>query len=162
MAQKPRFAIIGAGATGGFLGVRLACAGYAVTLIARGAQLEAIQRAGLVIECPDGSTISARPEATDRIEAVSDADVVFLTTKAHSIGSIAERLGHALPTDATLVTAQNGIPWWYFHRHGGALDGAQVQTVGPGGESARPIHPHPHRGRNGDPSTGALRPGAGT
>jgi 2-dehydropantoate 2-reductase len=105
-----------------------------VKLIARGAQLEAIQQSGVIIECQDGSSMGARPEATDQIEAVADADVVFLTTKAHSIGSIAERLGQALPPHATLVTAQNGIPWWYFHRHGGRLDGAQVNSVDPDGE----------------------------
>jgi 2-dehydropantoate 2-reductase len=159
MAQKLRFAVIGAGATGGFLGVHLARAGYPVTLIARGAQLEAIQRSGMVVECQDGSSISARPEATDRIEAVSDADVVFLTTKAHSIGSIAARLGHALPADATLVTAQNGIPWWYFHRHGGPLDGARVKSVDPDGEIARHINADQVVGCIVYPSTVVVRPG---
>src|SRR5690349_20418326 len=159
MAHKARFAIIGAGATGGFLGVNLARAGYPVTLIARGAQLEAIRRSGLVVECHDGSLISARPEATDRIEAVTDADVVFLTTKAHSIGSIAERLGRALPTEATLVTAQNGIPWWYFHRHGGPLDGAQVKSVDPNGDISRHINSDQIVGCIVYPSTVVARPG---
>jgi 2-dehydropantoate 2-reductase len=159
MAHKPRFAIIGAGATGGFLGVHLACAGYPVTLIARGAQLEAIQQSGMTVECQDGTSMGARPEATDQIEAVADADVVFLTTKAHSIGSIAARLGQALPPHATLVTAQNGIPWWYFHRHGGPLDGAQVKSVDPDGEIARNINPDQVVGCIVYPSTVVVRPG---
>jgi 2-dehydropantoate 2-reductase len=159
MAHKPRFAIIGAGATGGFLGVHLASAGYPVKLIARGAQLEAIQQSGVIIECQDGSSMGARPEATDQIEAVADADVVFLTTKAHSIGSIAARLGQALPPHATLVTAQNGIPWWYFHRHGGRLDGAQVKAVDPDGEIARNINPDQVVGCIVYPSTVVVRPG---
>src|SRR3981081_2923098 len=85
--HRPRFAIIGGGATGGFLGAHLARAGYAVTLIARGAHLEAIRRSGLVLNCPDGSSMTAYPDATDQIEAVADSDVVFLTLKAHSISA---------------------------------------------------------------------------
>jgi 2-dehydropantoate 2-reductase len=157
--QGPRFAIIGAGATGGFLGVHLARAGYPVTVIARGAQLEAIQRSGLMVECIDGTSISAYPEATDQIEAVADADVVFLTTKAHSISAIAARLGDSLHSQATLVTAQNGIPWWYFHRHGGPLDGAPVKSVDPDGSIARHIDPNQVIGCIVYPSTVVVRPG---
>lgn len=156
---SPRFAIIGAGATGGFLGVHLASAGYPVTVIARGAQLEAIQRSGLVVECQDGSSISAHPDATDQIEAVAGADVVFLTTKAHSISAIAARLGDALPPHATLVTAQNGIPWWYFHRHGGALDGTPVKSVDPDGSIAAHINSDQVVGCIVYPSTVVVRPG---
>jgi 2-dehydropantoate 2-reductase len=155
----PRFAIIGAGATGGFLGVHLARAGYPVTVIARGAQLQAIERSGLVVACHDGNTISAHPQATDQIEAVTEADVVFLTTKAHSISAIAARLGGALRSDATLVTAQNGIPWWYFHRHGGPLDGAPVKSVDPDGLIARHINPDQVVGCIVYPSTVVERPG---
>jgi 2-dehydropantoate 2-reductase len=157
--RRPRFAIIGAGATGGFLGVHLARAGYPVRLIARGAQLEAIRRSGLVVNRHDGTSISARPEASDQIEAVADADVVFLTVKAHSIGTIAARLGAALPPEATLVTAQNGIPWWYFHRHGGPLDGAQLKSVDPDGSIARHINADQVVGCIVYPSTAVIRPG---
>jgi 2-dehydropantoate 2-reductase len=130
-----------------------------VTVIARGAQLEAIQRSGLVVECNDGSLITAYPEATDQIEAAADADVVFLTTKAHSIGTIAARLGDALRPHSTLVTAQNGIPWWYFHRHGGPLDGAPVKSVDPDGLIARHIDPNQVVGCIVYPSTVVVRPG---
>jgi 2-dehydropantoate 2-reductase len=159
MAETQRFAIIGAGATGGFLGAHLAGAGYPVIVIARGAQLEAIQRSGLVVECHDGSSMRAHPEATDQIEAVADADVVFLTTKAHSISTIATRLGDALRPDATLVTAQNGIPWWYFHRHGGPLDGAPVKSVDPDGTIAEHINADQIVGCIVYPSTVVVRPG---
>lgn len=159
MTHETRFAIIGAGATGGFLGAHLARAGYPVTLIARGAQLEAIQRSGLEVDCQDGTSITAHPEATDEIEAVAGANVVFLTTKAHSIGAIAARLGQALTPQATLVTAQNGIPWWYFHRHGGPLDGAHVKSVDPDGSIAANINPDQVVGCIVYPSTVVVRPG---
>jgi 2-dehydropantoate 2-reductase len=158
-SARPRFAIIGAGATGGFLGVHLARAGYPVRLIARGAQLEAITRSGLVVNRHDGTSISARPEATDEIEAVADADVVLLTVKAHSIATMAARLGAALPAGATLVTAQNGIPWWYFHRHGGPLDGAQLKSVDPDGQIGRHINADQVVGCIVYPSTAVIRPG---
>jgi 2-dehydropantoate 2-reductase len=156
---RPRFAIIGAGATGGFLGVHLARAGYPVRLIARGGQLEAIRRSGLVVNRRDGTSIGARPDVTDQIEAAADADVVFLTVKAHSIGAIAARLGAALQPEATLVTAQNGIPWWYFHRHGGPLDGAQLKSVDPDGTIARHINADQVVGCIVYPSTSVIRPG---
>lgn len=156
---RPRIAIIGAGATGGFLGVHLARAGYPVCVIARGAQLEAIRRSGLVVNRHDGTSISARPEATDQIEAVAAADVVFLTVKAHSIGAVAARLGAALPAGATLVTAQNGIPWWYFHRHGGPMDGVQLKSVDPDGSIARHINADQVVGCIVYPSTAVSRPG---
>jgi 2-dehydropantoate 2-reductase len=157
--RRPRFAIIGGGATGGFLGVQLARADYGVTLIARGAHLEAIRRSGLVVNLPDGTSITARPEATDQIEAVADADVVFLTVKAHSISAIAPSLGAALRPGATLVSAQNGIPWWYFHRHGGPLDGTQLTSVDPDGLIARHIDSDQVVGCIVYPSTAVIQPG---
>jgi 2-dehydropantoate 2-reductase len=157
--HRPRFAIIGGGATGGFLGAHLARAAYEVTLIARGAHLEAIRRSGLVVKCHDGSSIKASPDATDQIEAVADADVVFLTVKAHSISAIAPSLGAALRPGATLISAQNGVPWWYFHRHGGPLDGTHLTSADPDGLVARHIDSDQVVGCIVYPSTAVIRPG---
>jgi 2-dehydropantoate 2-reductase len=135
-----RVAILGAGATGGFLGARLARAGTDVVLIARGPHLEAMRESGLRLIEPGGESI-VRVEATDDLEAVRGADFVFVTLKAHSVPAIAERLAANLGSGTAVVSAQNGIPWWYFQRHGGELEGTHLETVDPGGLIGRAIDP---------------------
>ncbi len=135
-----KLAILGAGAIGGFLGGRLARAGEQVVLIARGRNLEALQRQGLrVIEAGDEYTV--KPEATDDFGALGGVDAVFLTVKAHGVPPIVERLRHALGDNTAVVSAQNGIPWWYFQRHGGEFEGMHLNTVDPGGIIAATIDP---------------------
>jgi len=135
-----RGAILGAGATGGFLGARLARAGADVVLIARGPHLQAMRESGLRLIEPGGESI-VRVEATDDFEAVRSADFVFVTLKAHSVPAIAERLATSLGARTAVVSAQNGIPWWYFQRHGGELEGTHLETVDPGGAIGRTIDP---------------------
>ncbi len=131
-----RIAVLGAGAIGGFLGGRLARAGANVVLIARGPHLQAMNDSGLrVIEGGGDWTVSV--EATDDFAAMRDANAVFVTLKAHSLPSVAERMAANLGHDTAVVSAQNGIPWWYFQRHGGELDGIHLETVDPGGVVAR-------------------------
>jgi 2-dehydropantoate 2-reductase len=131
--------ILGAGATGGFLGARLAKAGADVVLIARGAHLEAMTESGLRLIEPDGET-TVRVPATDDLSALRGVDAVFVTLKAHSVPAIAERLAANLDAETAVVSAQNGIPWWYFQRHGGELEGIHLETVDPGGLVARTIN----------------------
>jgi 2-dehydropantoate 2-reductase len=133
-----RFAIVGAGATGGYLGAKLAQAGEEVVLIARGPQLAALRAHGVrVIE--GEAEVVARPECTDDLGAVRDAAVVFLTVKAHALPPLAPGLAEALAPEAAVVTAQNGIPWWYFDGHAGPLEGARLHSVDPDGTLARSI-----------------------
>ena len=135
-----RIAILGAGATGGFLGARLARGGADVVLIARGPHLQAMRDSGLrLIESGGESTV--RVDATDDLAAVRDADFVFVTLKAHSVPAIAEPLSANLGAGTAVVSAQNGIPWWYFQRHGGELEGTHLETVDPGGKIGRTIDP---------------------
>ncbi len=135
-----KLAILGAGAIGGFLGARLTRAGEDVTLIARGPHLEAMRRDGLrVIEA--GSEYTVRPACTDDFGVLRDADAVFITLKAHSLPPVVDRLGVALGTRTAVVSAQNGIPWWYFQRYGGELEGLHLESVDPGGVIARTINP---------------------
>jgi 2-dehydropantoate 2-reductase len=135
-----KVAILGAGATGGFLGARLAKSGADVVLVARGAHLLAMRHVGLRLMEPDGeSTIQVK--ATDDLGAIRDVDAVFVTLKAHSLPAIAERLAANLGAETAVVSAQNGIPWWYFQRHGGEMEGAHLETVDPGGLVARTIDP---------------------
>jgi 2-dehydropantoate 2-reductase len=127
-----RFAVLGAGAIGGYVGAALAHGGADVTLIARGPHLRAIQDGGIRVLSSRGE-FSAAPAATDSIEAVADADVVFLGLKAYSLPEIATRLGEALRPGTAVIAAQNGIPWWYFQDGEGPLGGMVLSSVDPHG-----------------------------
>lgn len=129
-----RICIVGAGAIGGYLGARLAIAGEDVTLIARGAHLEAIQRNGLILQHADGTREVAHPKlATSSMEEAGEQDVVIVALKAHSLPAIAPQMRALYGPDTVVITAQNGIPWWYFHKHGGPYEGRRIESVDPGG-----------------------------
>jgi len=130
-----RFAILGAGATGGYLGACLARAGFDVTLIARGRNLEALRERGVRVIEPDGSEFTAFPACTDDVAAAGAADTAFVTVKAHGLPAIAPALGASLRPATALVFAQNGIPWWL------ALGdaGRRLESVDPGGVIAASI-----------------------
>ncbi|MGA7173669.1 MAG: 2-dehydropantoate 2-reductase [Candidatus Dormiibacterota bacterium] len=127
-----RFVVLGAGATGGLLGARLAQAGEEVTLIARGPHLEAMRRDGLRVTGVSGE-FTVRPECTDDLSPLSTADVVFVAVKAHSLPPLAQRLGAALGPESSVFSAQNGIPWWFFDDFGGPWEGTRLESVDPGG-----------------------------
>jgi 2-dehydropantoate 2-reductase len=99
-----------------------------------------MSRDGLRLIEPDGES-TVRVEATDDLGAIRGADAVFVTLKAHSVPAIAEGLAANLGAETAVVSAQNGIPWWYFQRHGGELEGTYLETVDPGGKVARAIDP---------------------
>ena len=129
-----KFCIVGAGAIGGYLGAKLALAGAEVTLIARGAHLQAIQQRGLQLISADGTSDIGHPIATTAdITTVGAQDVVILAVKAHSLPAIAPYLPALYHADTMVVTAQNGIPWWYFRKHGGEYEGTTIQVVDPNG-----------------------------
>lgn len=137
-----KWAIVGAGAIGGFLGARLALAGEDVTLIARGPNLAAIQAHGLTLIEHDGvKRLAQTVRACATPRAAGPHDVVLLTVKAHQLGPIAPELQHLCHADTSLVTMQNGIPWWYFHEHGGALAGHAVRAADPDGSIAAHLDP---------------------
>jgi 2-dehydropantoate 2-reductase len=134
-----RFAVVGAGAIGGFVGACLARGGSDVTLIARGEHLRAIENHGLRIMSDRGEDFVAHPPATSDLEAVSDADVVFVGLKAYSLPEVAPRLTDSLKPAAAVIPAQNGIPWWYFQGLSGPLNDLALQSVDPGGVIAQAI-----------------------
>ena len=107
-----RFAVLGAGAIGAYVGAALARGGADVTLIARGGHLQAMHERGVRVLSPRGD-FAARPPVTGDLSAATDADVVFVALKAYSLPEIAPRLGELLAPGAAVVWAQNGIPWWY-------------------------------------------------
>jgi 2-dehydropantoate 2-reductase len=129
-----KICIVGAGAIGGYLGAKLALAGETVTLIARGSHLEAIQKNGLELILADGSTQVATPAlATGDLSQVEPQDVVILALKAASVAAIAPALPSLYHSETMVVTAQNGIPWWYFRKCGGEHEGVRLQSVDPDG-----------------------------
>lgn len=129
-----KICIVGAGAIGGYLGAKLATSGAEVTLIARGAHLEAIRSQGLKLIMADGSSQVAIPKlATNNLEEAGAQDVVILTVKAQSLPAIAPSLPALYHPETMVVTAQNGIPWWYFRKHGGEYEGTSIRSVDPDG-----------------------------
>jgi 2-dehydropantoate 2-reductase len=137
-----KIAIVGAGAIGGYVGAKLALAGEDVTFIVRGANLVAIRNAGVKLIMHDGSEhVATEVKATDNYDEAGVQDIVVLALKAHQVDSVADQVGKLIGPDTVVVTMQNGIPYWYFHRHGGELEGRQVKTVDPTGLLAAKIPP---------------------
>ncbi len=128
-----RICVIGAGAIGGFVGARLALAGHEVVFIARGRNLDAINADGVRVFYRDGRVDSASARATDDYAAAGRFDVVVLALKAHQVAAVAGKLAPLYHDDTVVIPMQNGIPFWYFHGHGGALAGRTVESVDPGG-----------------------------
>lgn len=135
-----RIVIAGAGAIGGYIGARLARAGADVVLFARGPHLRAMRERGLRVISPDGD-FEVRPQLADDLSAIGTADVVFLGVKAHSLTALAPALRPLFGAETTVVSTQNGIPWWYFQNLGGDLDGLRLERVDPGGVVAAAIEP---------------------
>ena len=133
-----KFAVLGAGAIGAYVGAALARGGSDVTLIARGEHLRAMQARGVRVESPRGD-FTVNVSATADFEAMAAADVIFVGLKAYSLPEVAPRLAEVMRPGALVIGAQNGIPWWYFQRHGGALDGHRLQSVDPQGTVSRAI-----------------------
>ncbi len=129
-----KIAIIGAGAIGGYVGVKLALAGEDVTFIVRGANLDAIRRNGMKLIMHDGSEhVAADVKATNSYAEAGPQDMVILAMKAHQVEAVANELPKLFGAHTTVVTMQNGIPYWYFHKHGGPLEGSRVHSVDPTG-----------------------------
>jgi 2-dehydropantoate 2-reductase len=127
-----RICIYGAGAIGGYLGVQLALAGEEVTLIARGAHLAAMRENGLKLLI-DGEERVAHPFCTDDPSEVGPQDYVIITLKAHSAPAVVQPMQPLLGPDTAVVSAVNGVPWWYFYGLEGPWRDHRLETVDPGG-----------------------------
>ena len=127
-----RFLIAGAGAIGAYIGARMARAKFDVTLFARGPHLRGMQEHGVQVNSPEGDFV-ARPTISGSLEEVGPVDVIFLGVKAHGLPQLAPRLRPVLGPDTTVVSTQNGIPWWYFQGFGGEWEGLRLERVDPGG-----------------------------
>ena len=129
-----KICIVGAGAIGGYLAVKLGQAGAEMTLIARGPHLEAIRANGLTLEGRDGSRATIRPAlATPDMAEAGPQDAVVVAVKAQSLPAMAAPMRALYGPETMVIYAQNGLPWWYFMRHGGEHDGRRIEAVDPGG-----------------------------
>ncbi len=128
-----KICVVGAGAIGGYLAVKLAESGHEVSVIIRSANLAAVRENGLKLAMEDGSEHVAQVHATDRIADLGQQDIVILGMKAHQVAAVADDIPALLGPETMIVTAQNGVPWWYFHKHGGPYEGRRVEAVDQGG-----------------------------
>ena len=123
-----KICIVGAGAIGGYLGVKLIKAGFDVSLVARGAHLEAMSKNGLTL-IEDEKEISCFPKCTDSMEKLSKMDFIFITLKAYSIPGMVKEIAKMFKKNTSVITAYNGMPWWYFFNNGGRLNNYQIQCL---------------------------------
>jgi len=135
-----KICVVGAGAIGGLMGAKFAMAGEEVMLIDQGAHLAAIQEKGLKLIWQDGSEHQVENiKATSKVEEAGPQDLVILALKAHYLEAVARQIPALLGPDTVIMTVQNGIPWWYFHKFKGPLAGQRLKSLDPGGILARHI-----------------------
>ncbi len=126
--------IVGAGSVGAVIGGKLAATGHEVALIARGAHLAALRAKGLVlVDHVDRHSGTYRLAASDEPREFGEQDLVVIGLKAHAIGAMLPRMRPLVGADTVVVPAINGLPWWYFYKEGGPLDGARVRALDPDG-----------------------------
>jgi 2-dehydropantoate 2-reductase len=128
-----KICIFGAGAIGGYMGVKLAQAGADVSLVARGPHLAAMQSNGLTLLEEGQEPVTAPVTASDDPAALGVQDYVIVTLKAHSVPGVVGAMQPLIGPNTTIVSGVNGVPWWYFHKLGGAYDGTRLESVDPGG-----------------------------
>jgi 2-dehydropantoate 2-reductase len=150
--------IYGAGAIGGYVGVKLALNGTDVSFIARGANLAAVKRNGVKL-LTEGQTLVARPPATDDPNQLGVQDYVILSVKAHSLFAIADAIQPLLGPKTALVPAINGIPWWYFYKLAGPYENARLKAVDPRGQLWEKLDPAQVIGCVVYPATDLIEPG---
>jgi 2-dehydropantoate 2-reductase len=133
-----RVAIVGAGAIGGWLGVRLSHTGCIVSALARGDTLAALQRDGLQLH-QDGKLQGAPVEASASAVALGVQDLVIVAVKAPSLAGVARGIAPLIGRHTVVLTAMNGVPWWFFNGFGGERAGTRLAAVDPDGAIARAI-----------------------
>ena len=125
-----KICVFGAGAIGGYMGVKLAQAGADVSLVARGPHLTAMQENGLrLIE--EGQEHKVSVSASDTPADLGEQDYIIVTLKAHSVPPVVEKMRPLIGKNTPIVSGVNGVPWWYFHKIGGPLEGTRLHSVDP-------------------------------
>lgn len=151
--------IVGAGAIGGYMAVRIANAGHNVSVIARGPHLAAIKARGMKLIEENDEFVAENLTATEFVGELGPMDVVLLALKAHQIVPIVNDMSVLLGPNTVIVTLQNGIPWWYFQNFAGDYANRVVETVDPGGLLFNSIDPDRLIGCIAYPATTISKPG---
>lgn len=160
LSSDMKICVVGAGAIGGLMGADLAVAGEDVTLIDVGEHLDAIRDAGIKIRTPDLKERVVRDvRATDSFREAGKHDLVILAVKAQVIRDVVQEMRALYAPDTVVLTVQNGLPWWYFQRHGGALDGWRVSSLDPDGRIAAHLEPERIIGCIAYPAAALQSPG---
>jgi 2-dehydropantoate 2-reductase len=126
-----KICIYGAGAVGGFIGARLALAGAEVSLVARGAHLAALQADGLTL-ISGGERYNCKIPCTDNAAELGPQDSVIIALKAHSVPPVVDNIRTLCGPTTSIVSAVNGVPWWYFHGLGNGHQERPIECVDPG------------------------------
>ncbi|UOK73050.1 MULTISPECIES: 2-dehydropantoate 2-reductase [Ancylobacter] len=150
--------IYGAGAIGGYVGVQLKRAGVDVSLVARGAHLEAMKKNGLKLLI-DGEERVEHIPCSDNPAELGPQDYVIVALKAHSVPGVVDAMQPLLGNDTAVVTAVNGVPYWYYYKHGDQLEGKTLESVDPGGKQWNGLRPERAIGCIVYPATEVVEPG---
>lgn len=127
-----KICVFGAGAIGGYMGAKLALAGAQVSLVARGPHLAAMKDDGLtLLEGEDQTRTNVKVTVSDNPADLGPQDYVIVTLKAHSVPPVVATMQPLIGANTTIVSGVNGVPWWYFHKHGSDLEGTRLQSVDP-------------------------------
>jgi 2-dehydropantoate 2-reductase len=127
-----KICIFGAGAIGGYMAVKLVQAGVDVSIVARGAHLAAIQSRGLTLIEEGADPVTVQVRASANAADLGVQDYVIVTLKAHSVPPVVGAMQPLIGPNTTIVSGVNGVPWWYFHKIGGPLEGTRLHSVDPG------------------------------
>lgn len=157
-SKRMKFCVYGAGAIGGYLAVELATAGHEVCVIARGDHLKAIQKRGLILRIAGREKI-AQVAADENPRRFGFQDVVISALKAHQANASAPDFAPLLGPSTSVLTAVNGIPWWYFYKSGGRFEGHRLQSVDPAGRQWQFIGPQRAIGCVVEPACEVAEPG---
>ncbi len=153
-----KICIYGAGAIGGYMGVQLARAGADVSLVARGPHLEAMKKNGLKLII-DGEERVEHLNCTSDPAELGPQDYVIIALKAHSVPNVVDAMQPLLGNDTSVVTAVNGVPYWYFYKFGGTLEGRTLETIDPGSKQWQALRPERAIGCIVYPATEVVEPG---
>ena len=127
-----KICIFGAGAIGGYMAVKLVQAGVDVGIVARGPHLAAIQSRGLTLVEEGAEPVTVQVRASANAADLGVQDYVIVTLKAHSVPPVVGAMQPLIGPNTTIVSGVNGVPWWYFHKIGGPLEGTRLRSVDPG------------------------------
>ena len=153
-----KICIVGAGATGGYLGVKLINAGFDVSLVARGAHLTAMKKKGLTL-IENNKEITCSPKCSDSMKELGKMDFIFITLKAYSINGLVKEISTMFDENTSVISAYNGIPWWYFFGAEGQFKNYRIKCIDPENIQWNVITPERIIGCVVYPATEIIEPG---